>query len=198
MARSQAYFQQDSVYRDTAYRTGALKQNAGERRGLVTRDFPSPWASNISGAFRGDVPSRFRFRLAAEVPVMAQIFVSHSAKDKELVAPLSKAFASTPVMAIDAILKGPVNAARIAQDIRQSNAVCVLLGRHVEELRHTRDWVAGSAAGVHCPGFTRWRLCPRRRSPQQRAPQNAEGYTLKEAFQAWVIFSGTRQGFQAA
>lgn len=49
---------------------------------------------------------------------MAQIFVSHSAKDKELVAFLSKAFASTPVRAIfeefEAILKGPANAPRIA------------------------------------------------------------------------------------
>jgi len=82
---------------------------------------------------------------------MAQIFVSHSAKDKELVALLSKAFASTPVRAIfeefEAILKGPANAARIAQDIRQSNAVFVLLGRHVEELKHTRDWV-GWECGV--------------------------------------------------
>jgi hypothetical protein len=67
---------------------------------------------------------------------MAQIFVSHSAKDKELVAFLSKAFASTPVKAIfeefEAILKGPANAQRIVQDIRQSNAVFVLLGKYVE------------------------------------------------------------------
>lgn len=52
---------------------------------------------------------------------MAQIFVSHSAKDKELVAFLSKAFAATPVKAIfeefEAILKGPANAQRIRQAI---------------------------------------------------------------------------------
>lgn len=86
---------------------------------------------------------------------MAQIFVSHSAKDKELVSFLSKAFASTQVKGIfeefEAILKGPANAQRIANDIRQSNAVFVLLGKHVEELKHTRDWVgweSGVAAGV--------------------------------------------------
>ena len=56
---------------------------------------------------------------------MAQILVFHSAKDKDLVAFLSKAFASTPVKAFfeefEAILKGPANAWRIAQDIRQSS-----------------------------------------------------------------------------
>jgi len=82
---------------------------------------------------------------------MAQIFVSHSAKDNNLVALLSKAFAATPVRAVfeefDAILKGPANALRIAQDIRQSNAVFVLLGKNVEELKHTRDWV-GWECGV--------------------------------------------------
>jgi hypothetical protein len=86
---------------------------------------------------------------------MAQIFISHSAKDEDLVAFLSKAFASTPVKAMfaefEAILKGPANAQRIAQDIRGSNAVFVLLGRQVEELKHTRDWVgweSGVAAGA--------------------------------------------------
>jgi hypothetical protein len=82
---------------------------------------------------------------------MAQIFVSHSAKDEDLVALLSKAFAATPVRAIfeefEAILKGPANAQRIVLDIRQSNAVFVLLGKNVEELKHTRDWV-GWECGV--------------------------------------------------
>ncbi len=86
---------------------------------------------------------------------MAQIFVSHSAKDRELVSFLSRAFASTPVKAVleefDAILKGPANAQRIAENIRISNAVFVLLGRNIEELKHTRDWVgweSGVAAGA--------------------------------------------------
>ena len=86
---------------------------------------------------------------------MAQIFVSHSAKDKELVAFVSQAFASIQVRAVfeefEAILKGAANAGRIASDIRQSNGVFVLLGKHAEELRHSRDWVAwesGVAASV--------------------------------------------------
>jgi hypothetical protein len=77
---------------------------------------------------------------------MAQIFISHSAKDKELVAFLSKAFASTKVKAVfeefEAIGKAPPNAQQIANHIRESNAVFVLLSRNVEELKHTRDWVA--------------------------------------------------------
>jgi hypothetical protein len=40
------------------------------------------------------------------------------------------------------MLKGPPNAERIANDIRQSNSVFVLLGKSVEVLKHTRDWVA--------------------------------------------------------
>ena len=86
---------------------------------------------------------------------MAQIFVSHSAKDKESVDFLSRAFASTQVRAVfeefDAIQKGPANAERIATNIRQSNAVFVLLGKSVETLKHTRDWIgweSGVAAGV--------------------------------------------------
>jgi hypothetical protein len=82
---------------------------------------------------------------------MAQIFVSHSARDKALVDLLSRAFAATSVRAIFeefySILHGPANAQRIALNIRQSNAVFVLLGKHVEELKHTRDWV-GWESGV--------------------------------------------------
>ena len=86
---------------------------------------------------------------------MAQIFVSHSAKDTELVGLLSRAFAATKVRGVfeefDAIRKGPATAARIVQDIRQSNAIFTLLGRNVENLPHTRDWVnfeGGAAAGA--------------------------------------------------
>jgi len=77
---------------------------------------------------------------------MAQIFVSHSAKDTELRSFLANAFAATPVKAVfeefEAIQKGQADARRIMQDIRESNAVFVLLGEHVEKLAHTRDWVA--------------------------------------------------------
>jgi hypothetical protein len=86
---------------------------------------------------------------------MAQIFVSHSSKDRDLVSFLSRAFASTQVKAVfeefETVLKGPANTSRIAGDIRDSNALFVLLGRHVEELKHTRDWVGwecGFAAGA--------------------------------------------------
>src|SRR5713101_6626888 len=86
---------------------------------------------------------------------MAQIFVLHSSKDKELVALMSRAFAATRVKGVfeefEAILKGPANAERIAQDVRESNAVFVLLGKNVEELKHTRDWVgweSGVSAGA--------------------------------------------------
>lgn len=82
---------------------------------------------------------------------MAQIFVSHSSKDKELVALMSRAFAATKVKGVfeefEAILKGPANAQRIAQDVRESNAVFAVLGENVEDLKHTRDWV-GYESGV--------------------------------------------------
>jgi len=49
------------------------------------------------------------------------------------VALLSRAFAATKVKGVfeefEAILNGPANALRIAQDVRASNAVFVLLGR---------------------------------------------------------------------
>ena len=77
---------------------------------------------------------------------MAQIFVSHSSKDKDLVEFLSKAFASTQVKGIfeefESICSGPADAQRIAGNIRQSAAVFVLMGPHLEKREHTRDWVA--------------------------------------------------------
>lgn len=76
---------------------------------------------------------------------MAQIFVSHSSKDRELVDVLARAFASTKVKAIyeefESIVQGPATAQRILQHISQSNAVFVVIGKNVEEKRHTRDWV---------------------------------------------------------
>jgi hypothetical protein len=85
---------------------------------------------------------------------MAQIFVSHSGKDRELVDVLARAFAATKVKAVyeefEAILHGPATAQRILHHISQSNAVFVVIGKHVEENKHTRDWVgfeSGAASG---------------------------------------------------
>jgi hypothetical protein len=47
----------------------------------------------------------------------------------------------------DAIGKGPADAARIRNDIRQSNAVFILLGSNAEALQHTRDWI-GHEGGI--------------------------------------------------
>jgi hypothetical protein len=67
---------------------------------------------------------------------MSQIFVSHSSKDKDLVALLSRAVAATGVKGVfeefEAILKRPANAQRIAADVRESNAVFILIGKNVE------------------------------------------------------------------
>jgi hypothetical protein len=80
---------------------------------------------------------------------MAQIFVSHSSKDTESRTLLANAFASTQVKAIfkefDAIVTGPATASQIGNDIRHSNAVFILLGRNVEALKHTRDWIGYEA-----------------------------------------------------
>jgi len=86
---------------------------------------------------------------------MSQIFISHSRADQDGIDFINKAFASTKVEAkyeeIEAILHGQRSAADISRDIIQSNALFVLLGREIEELKHTRDWVAwesGVAAGA--------------------------------------------------
>jgi TIR domain len=64
---------------------------------------------------------------------MAQIFVSHSSQDRELVDMLARALAATKVRAIyeefEAITQGPATAQRITQHIAQANVVFVVLGR---------------------------------------------------------------------
>src|SRR6476659_6845636 len=84
---------------------------------------------------------------------MAQIFISHSAKDAKPIEFLNKAFASSNVQAkyeeIEAIATGRRTAAQIRADIAVSNAIMVVLGPNAETLRHTRDWIAwesGNAA----------------------------------------------------
>lgn len=76
---------------------------------------------------------------------MAQIFISHSAKDRRFLEFINRAFAATKVEAkyeeIEAILDGRRTAPQIAFDIGRSNAVFILLGENVERLRHTQHWV---------------------------------------------------------
>ena len=86
---------------------------------------------------------------------MAQIFISHSAKDTKLLQFLDRAFATTNVQAkyeeIEAIMTGRRTALQIREDITASRAIMVVLGRHAEALKHTRDWVvweSGNASGI--------------------------------------------------
>lgn len=76
---------------------------------------------------------------------MAQIFISHSAKDRRIIEFINRAFASTKVEAkyeeIEAILEGRRTAQQISADIGRSNAVFILLSENVEQLRHTQNWV---------------------------------------------------------
>lgn len=76
---------------------------------------------------------------------MAQIFVSHSRRDKEIIHFFLEAFAGTKVKPhleeLETEVPTGVNASKIAADIQMSNAVFVLLSQNVENLSHTRDWI---------------------------------------------------------
>lgn len=80
---------------------------------------------------------------------MAQIFISHSSKAKNLVSFLSDAFSGTKVKAVyeefEKIMSGDISEEKIRNDIKESNAVFVLLSEEVEKLKHTRDWVVWEA-----------------------------------------------------
>jgi hypothetical protein len=85
---------------------------------------------------------------------MAQIFISHSAKDTALKTFINQAFASSKVEAkyeeIEAITDGRRTAPEITADITQSNAVFILLGENVQKLQHTQNWVTWeSGVGTH-------------------------------------------------
>ena len=86
---------------------------------------------------------------------MAQIFISHSAKDTKPLQFLNQAFATTNVEAkyeeIEAIVSGKRTSQQIKADIAGSRAIMVVLGPNAEKLRHTRDWIvweSGTATGV--------------------------------------------------
>ena len=76
---------------------------------------------------------------------MAQIFVSHSRKDTEIIHFFLEAFAGTKVKPhLEEFEREPptgVTATKIQGDIDLSNAVFVLLSENVEKLSHTRDWI---------------------------------------------------------
>jgi len=85
---------------------------------------------------------------------MAQIFVSHSQQDRELRQLFSDAFAGTNVRGIfeefEKIERGTATRDQIIQDVQQSNAVFIVLGRNVHDIQHTRDWVCGeSGCGIN-------------------------------------------------
>ena len=75
---------------------------------------------------------------------MAQIFVSHSAKDRDLVNFFSNAFAGTKVKAIFEEfekIEGKITPSKVMRDIENSNAIFVILSKNVQNIPHTRDWV---------------------------------------------------------
>lgn len=76
---------------------------------------------------------------------MAQIFVSHSQKDKDFRGIFSNAFAGTKVKAIfeefEKIVGRVVTSVHIAKEIENSKAVFVILSQNVQDIPHTRDWV---------------------------------------------------------
>lgn len=82
---------------------------------------------------------------------MAQIFISHSAQDKELKDFFNQAFATSAVYAkyeeIEQLYKQKVTTQDIDRDITLSNAMFVLLSANVDSLDHTRDWI-GYEVGI--------------------------------------------------
>lgn len=76
---------------------------------------------------------------------MTKIFISHSSKDQEIIDFFNKIFVNTKVQALyeefEQILKKEINVQKIEFDIKQSNAVFILLSQNTEQLPHTRDWV---------------------------------------------------------
>lgn len=81
---------------------------------------------------------------------MAQIFVSHSQRDVELVNFFLRAFAGTNVKPIfqelEKNLPTGITAEGIELNIKKSSALFVLLSENVEKLKHTRDWVTWEGA----------------------------------------------------
>ena len=76
---------------------------------------------------------------------MAQIFISHSRKDKNIIDFFLEAFAGTNVKPhleeLEKDVPTGITANQIGIDIQASNCLFVLLSENVGNLKHTRDWV---------------------------------------------------------
>jgi hypothetical protein len=76
---------------------------------------------------------------------MAQIFISHSAKDTEAVDFFKSIFSGTNVRAIfeeyEKLNGSQINTKQIQAHINESNCIFILLDENVENNKHTRDWV---------------------------------------------------------
>lgn len=84
---------------------------------------------------------------------MAQIFVSHSARDTALVDFFSRIGARSKVRLvfeeIEKLVTGSVNSPTIRADIEASSAVFLLLSKHVQSIPHTRDWIVWESGVGH-------------------------------------------------
>lgn len=84
---------------------------------------------------------------------MAQIFVSHSARDTALVDFFSRIGARSNVRLvfeeIEKLVTGSVNAPKIRRDIEASSAIFLLLSKHVQSIPHTRDWIVWESGVGH-------------------------------------------------
>lgn len=80
---------------------------------------------------------------------MAQIFVSHSAKDIEVKNFFNSIFSGLKVNAVfeeyESLITDSVTASKIQIDIAQSSAVFMLITQNVNNTIHTRDWVVWEA-----------------------------------------------------
>ncbi|MEM3564635.1 MAG: hypothetical protein QXR19_15490 [Candidatus Jordarchaeaceae archaeon] len=80
---------------------------------------------------------------------MSEIFVSHGAKDVKIRRFFSDIFSITNVRGVFKEIEGfrtPQAWIEIQNDIQLSRAIFVLLGPHVQEIKHTRDWVVWESA----------------------------------------------------
>lgn len=87
---------------------------------------------------------------------MSKIFISHSSKDIESINFFNTMFSTLNVSAIyeeyDQTEGKHINNQKIKKDIEDSIAVFVLLDKQIENLKHTRDWIAwetGVAKGLN-------------------------------------------------